>query len=280
VKHTVTAEPEAQLDLSFVRRGGRTVIDRRLFRWPFVLTRSFAGRTPTPHMLTVIVQTGSGAIHGEDRLTQRLAVGVDAAVHVTNQGATAIHRAGPGQQTEERAVLQVEPGGVLEYLPEPRILFPDAAISQTVELDCAAGSEAIVADAFVPHDPFGASGRFRSYEATLTVRGGGSEPLLVDRLRLDGSDVAPRHSAFGSVTMVLAKEATACVAQAITARLSDLPGLYGAATVLPSSLGVGVRLVGEDLRAIRLGIAMALALFRETHSEGSHTPSASRQDGA
>ncbi len=48
----VAAEERALLDLTFVRRGGRTVIDRRLFAWPFVLTRSFhidRDRPDRPH---------------------------------------------------------------------------------------------------------------------------------------------------------------------------------------------------------------------------------------
>ena len=60
-----------QLDLAFARRGDRTVLDRRLFRWPFVLTRTFALDRAPAHMLTVIVQTSSGAVHGGDRLRQR-----------------------------------------------------------------------------------------------------------------------------------------------------------------------------------------------------------------
>ena len=55
-----SADRHAQLDLSFARRGDRTVLDRRRFRWPFVLTRTFALDSCPRHMLTVIVQTSSG----------------------------------------------------------------------------------------------------------------------------------------------------------------------------------------------------------------------------
>src|SRR5205807_2117466 len=68
---SASAPEPPRLDLSFVRRGGRTVIDRRLFAWPFVLTRSFHTDGARPDLLSVILQTGSGAVHGEDRLTQR-----------------------------------------------------------------------------------------------------------------------------------------------------------------------------------------------------------------
>ena len=127
-------EAHAQLDLVFARRGERTVLGRRLFRWPFVLTRTFALDRVPAHMLTVTLQTSSGAMHGGDRLHQQFHVQGGAAAHVTTQGASSIHRADPGLTTEERVTITVEEGGYMEYLPEPRILFPGAALDQTIEM--------------------------------------------------------------------------------------------------------------------------------------------------
>jgi len=124
-----------QLDLSFALRGGRTVFDRRIFSWPFVLARTFATDAQLPHLQSVIVQSSGGPIHGGDRLTQRVHVGAGAAVHLTTQGATAVHRAHEGFTTSERVELRVAVGGWLEYLPQPRILFPDAAMRTTIDLD-------------------------------------------------------------------------------------------------------------------------------------------------
>ena len=58
--NSATASNAARLDLGFVRRAGRTVIDRRMFAWPFVLTRSFHVDPDRPDCLSVIVQTASG----------------------------------------------------------------------------------------------------------------------------------------------------------------------------------------------------------------------------
>lgn len=154
MKHVTTGEG-ALLDLSFVRRANRTVIDRRVFTWPFVLTRSFYVDQDRPDRLSVIVQTGSGAIHGEDSLAQRLMLGPGTAVCLTNQGATSVHRADPAARAMETVMLHVASGARLEYVPEPRILFPDAALCQSVELDCASDACALVVDAFTMHDPSG-----------------------------------------------------------------------------------------------------------------------------
>jgi urease accessory protein len=260
------ADPDAQLDLSFVRRGDRTVIDRRLFRWPFVLTRSFSGRTPVPHMLSVILQTGSGAIHGEDRLTQRLKVGAGAAVHITDQGATAIHRAKDGQTTTDNVHLSVAAGASLEYMPEPRILFPGAALEQQLELDIDSEGYAVVADAFTIHDPQGASSFFRALQSTVTVRRSGTDDLLVDRQHIGARrpHSFDGYRAFGSVLAIAPRHRDPeRLAGLLAGGFEQHSGLYAAASILPSGLGVGIRLAASELRLLRQGVVETLHRFRQ-----------------
>ncbi len=195
----------ARLDLSFVHRADRTVIDRRVFTWPFVLTRSFHVDPDRPNCLSVIVQTASGAVHGEDSLVQRLTLGPGTAVCLTNQGATSVHRADPAVRAVETVRLDVASGASLEYLPEPRILFPDAALYQSVELDCANDACALIVDAFTMHDPGGESRCFRELESTFCLRRSIGEPSMVDRTRLCRPDpgIFRGYRAFGSAFLVL-----------------------------------------------------------------------------
>ncbi|WP_035658707.1 urease accessory protein UreD, partial [Bradyrhizobium sp. STM 3809] len=237
--------PEApRLDLSFVRRGGRTVIDRRLFAWPFVLTRSFHTDSARPDLLSVILQTGSGAVHGEDRLTQRFVLGVGAAVSITTQGATSVHRAEPGVRAMEQVLLHVTAGASLDYRPEPRILFPQAALCQVLEMDCAADAAALVTDAFTMHDPDGQGRLFRELDSTLIVRRPGAEPLLIDRMQLRDPAIAlfKGHRAFGSALLMLPERLDhAALRLRLADALARIDQLYAAASLLPHSAGVGVR---------------------------------------
>ena len=68
MKHVTTSE-HRQLDLSFVYRNGQTVLDRRLFSYPYVLMRTFReappvvhpeGETPAAALTHLIVQNSSG----------------------------------------------------------------------------------------------------------------------------------------------------------------------------------------------------------------------------
>jgi len=276
--------PRPQLDLAFARRFDRTVLDRRLFRWPFALTRTFALDRAPAHMLTVIVQTSSGALHGEDDLRQRLHVGPNAAAHVTTQGASPVHRADPGATAREHVAIRVEDGAYLEYMPEPRILFPEAALAQTIEIDCAAGGFALVCDGFTVHDPAGRGRGFRRLVSSMILRRGGGESAMVDRVDISslGWGRAAEFKAFASLTLAAPGGAPgiAALADALTARLASVPDLYGAASPLPAAAnGLGVRLAGRDLRAVRAGIAIAWSAARvEFH--GAPPPSRRKAEEA
>jgi urease accessory protein len=246
-----------QLDLAFERRGERTVLARRRFRWPFVLTRTFALDSRPSHMLSVIVQTSSGAVHGEDRLGQRFEVGEGAAAYVTTQGASPVHRAGANSESRDRASLAVSRGGYLEYLPEARILFPDSALDQTIEIECASGGMALAADAFTIHDLGGGRG-FRRFRSTTVLRCDG-DLKLVDRADIDslGASGGAGFRAFSSVVIAAPGSETpsAALAEDLSAALASIAGLYAAASPLPGNAGVGVRLAARELRDLRRGMA-------------------------
>ena len=235
------------------------MLSRRLFRWPYVLTRTFALDRVPGHLLTVILQTSSGAVHGGDRLCQHFHVQAGAAAHVTTQGAACIYRADPDLLAEESVIITVEQGGYIEYLPEPRILFPDAALDQTIAIDCGTGGAALVTDAFSIHDPEASGRGFRRLASTIMLRVDGADPVLVDRMdiRSSGRKQAIRYTAFGSAVLATPgrTEGLGGLAEELTAGFAHIPGLYGAASALPGgSVGIGVRLAAPDLRAVTAGL--------------------------
>ncbi|WP_334389873.1 urease accessory protein UreD [Bradyrhizobium sp. AZCC 2262] len=246
------------LDLGFSLRGGRTVLDRRVFRWPYVLTRTFQVDPSMAHMLTVIVQSSGGAINEGDRLEQRLRLEPGAAAHLTNQGASVVHRARPGMAASERVTLSVAAGAMLEYMPEPRILFPDAVLNQEIDVDCDPEGTAIIADGFTLHDPEGLGRPFRGLTSRIHVRVAG-EMAMIDRFTLDGT-ARLRANAFGSLVVVTRQTIDAA---ALSQRLATIPGLYAVASPMPNGAGIGIRLAAEDLRALRAGTALAWRHLRQ-----------------
>jgi urease accessory protein len=269
--------PRPQLDLCFARRGAVTVLDRRRFRWPFVLTRTFALDAHPRHMLTLIVQTGAGALHGGDRLTQHIVVERGAAAHVTTPGASCVYRAGPGLESRDHVTLNVAADGYLEYLPEPRILFPDAALEQSLEIECSPGGVALVSDAFTVHDPTACGRGFQRLRSSTILRCHG-ELALADRSDIDNLEIGATtgFAAFASIVLAAPGRLDHCaaVAEELTRTFDTVASPYCAASLLPAKAGVGVRLAARDLRDIRAGIA---AVWRATRCALYGSPPTSRR---
>ncbi len=258
-----------QLDLSFrhhVVRG--TWLDRRVFRWPYTLSRGFRLDPSSPNMLTLIVQTVSGAIQADDRLVQRIHVGRRAAAHVTSQGATPIYRAASGMSAEDDVTLEVEDGGCIEYMPDLRILFPDASLTQRIRVRLPPSATAIVADGFVTHDPRGAGRPFRRYHSSFLLQRPDGTLLAVDRLVLDapppGGGRRAQYVAHGTLVIAACRPESCLrgLCGDAEARMAALSGIYAAASTLPNGAGAMCRIAAIDGRHLRLGLRAAWGAAR------------------
>jgi urease accessory protein len=275
----------AQLDLSFRQHPERgTYLDRRVFRWPFTLSRGFRLDSVPSGMLTLILQTLSGAIQADDALVQRIRVGAGAAAHVTTQGATMVYRAPAGMCATDTMELEVENGGVLEYLPEPRILFPESSLSQRLLLRAAPFGIAMLSEGFVLHDPTGQGRPFRRYASELVIERPGGSVAVLDRIDLHGMPARggrrAQYAAHGTLLVVapLPPPALEALCREIEARVSATPGIYAAASVLPEEVGIGLRVAAIDGRHLRMGLAAGWFAARQ-HLFGCE-PAPRRKDAA
>ena len=260
------AEAVPHLDLSFRRHKVRgTWIDRRLFRWPYTLSRGF--RLPSGR-LSLILQTVSGALQADDRLVQRICVGSGAAVDIATQGAMPVYRAADGLTARDDVTLEIADGGSIEYRPDLRILFPNASLSQRVRVRLAETATAIVADGFVTHDPAGSGRAFRDYQSEILVQRPDGRLLAADRIALAAPvhSLGKRRSFVAHGTLLMAVSQPAARAEALCAcirtSLQPLSGLYAAASALPNNAGVALRIAAVDGRHLRLALQAGWAAAR------------------
>ncbi len=83
----------------------------------------------------------SGGVLGGDRLFLRVSVGAAASVQLTTTGATRIYRPRAGEQESVQTTeIDVEDGGLLEYLPDAVIPFAGARFSQRTRVRLAPGA--------------------------------------------------------------------------------------------------------------------------------------------
>ena len=267
---------EPQAALRFARApDGQSYIARQRVGYPFHITRPFYLDEAPAGVLTLYLQSVSGGIYQGENLRMTCAAGPGSAAHVTTQAATIVHRmpAAPARQT---ALLEAAPGALLEYLPDPLIMFPGARLASVLEIEAAADATVVACESFSHHDPGGEDRRFESFAAALRIRDEDGRLLALERYEVAGNSLAPGRSqvarwpAQGSLVVVHrgaergpGREA---VLAALRAALAPTEAFYGGASALPNEAGVGARLLARDGATLRAGLeaawrAVRLALY-------------------
>ncbi len=183
-------------ELAFRRRGGRSFLARQHTPHPFHLTRPFYLPGDPAGMATLYLQSSSGGLYGDDDLSLNVALEEGTAAHVTTQASTIVHAA-RGGTTRQSVTLDCARDSLLEYLPDPLILFSSARIASRLTARLGRGATLVFTDAFLGHDPgTGGSGTradsFEAFDNDIVVhRHGEPLPLLIERQRLTAADWPP-----------------------------------------------------------------------------------------
>ena len=262
-----------QAALRFARApDGRSYIARQRVGYPFHITR--------PFYLDEVAGGGADALSpvglrrhlsGRRPRDMNCVSSAGSAAHVTTQAATIVHRmpAAPARQT---VALEAADGALLEYLPDPLIMFPGARLTSVLEIEAAAGATVIASESFAHHDPGGEDRRFESFEAEMRIRDDGGRLLALERYAVTGDRLAAgrgqiaRWPAQGS--FVVAHRGPECEAMlaALRSAIAPTESFYGGASALPNEAGIGVRLLARDGATLRRGLeaawrAVRLALY-------------------
>jgi len=221
--------------LAFRSAGGGTHLAAQHTPHPFHITRPFRIEGDPQGMATLYLQSSSGGLYGDDDLTLTIAAGAGAAAHVTTQASSIVHHA-RGGQTRQCTGIAVGPGALVEYCPEPAILFAGARLSAEVDATLAEGGRLILADAALAHDPGGRAVPFDRFANRIRIGRDDGRALLVDRFLVTGADwrrrLGPRPC-HGTLTVAGAADPVA-VGAALSEAIegpADAPS-YGGVSVL------------------------------------------------
>ena len=261
--------PVFQADMEFARApGGATGIRRQRVSYPFHLGRALRMPGDPAGMATVYLQSCSGGIFQHDELRVRIAAGAGASAHVTSAASTIVHgmeSAGARQIVE----LDADAGAMLEYLPDPVILFPRARLHNVVQVQLDSQAFVILGDALILHDPKGGNGAFELLESETVVRDRAGKLLARDRFRCSGGDLARALPGINGTyaaqatlfALTTARPATALVG-AIRRELAPIADVYAAASALPNGAGAWVRVLARDAIGARAALHAAWAAAR------------------
>ena len=251
---TTASEGVGRLKLRFANNAeGRSYLADQYASYPFHVCRAQYLDPELPDMASLYLQSSAGGLFTGDRLSLEIAAEAGAKAHVTTPASTIVHRM-PKGRAEQQVVLEAGPGSLLEYVPDPVILFPEARLRSALHLCLGEGATAILADAFLPHDPAGAEEPFGSYQSETVIAAGDGRRLALDRFRVAGEDA---RKGTAGVMGLCAMQATMIAVSRLVSPETLLAALrrglasrgesvYGAASLLPNGCGAWARLLADD----------------------------------
>jgi urease accessory protein len=136
---------QARLELTFGRRGSRTVLTHSYAEPPFRVGRVL----PDGDGVHLILASSAPGIFGGDCLSQSINVEPGARVRLTSQSAIQIHPNDTGTLATLRAAYRVEAGGHLACEWDPLIPFADARFEQRIQIDLAPSATLVWSDALM-----------------------------------------------------------------------------------------------------------------------------------
>lgn len=261
---------ETGLRIRFARDPeGRTFLSGQRAAYPFHLCRPFYLDGDPAGMATVYVQSCAGGIFEHDRLSVRLSSGAATAVHVTSQASTIVHGMTGGMACQA-AEIEAGADALVEYLPDPLILFPRSRFDNRLTIRVHENATVIAGDAFLAHDPAGRGGVFDWFSSTLSVTDGAGRPLVFDRFSIEGSrhaglatGVAGGFRAQGSLIVLHRAGAAESMLDRVRTALASAPDTYGGASLLPGGVGLWVRFQTMDGAALRAAASAAWVAVRQ-----------------
>jgi len=220
----------ARLELTFLRRKGRTVLAEAYAEPPFRVGRWFA----EGEGLHMILTSSAPGAFGHDRLQQNVHVGCGARVRLTSQSAMQVHPSPDDATAHLQSSYHVDAGAYLHCDWHPLIPFADARIDQRIAVNIAGDGCLYWSDAWMSgRQARGERWKFASLAHEIAVSRDGVLEYL-ERYRIQPGEavsrawVADEASYLGTVLMT-GRPIGSDVAERLHVELGRLAGLRAAA---------------------------------------------------
>lgn len=252
------------MDLTFATDPtGSTYISRQYFNYPYHLCRTLRFEGDPKGMATVYLQSCAGGIFEHDRLWERFVAGCGARAHVTTQSGTIVHGM-EGGCAHQDVIIEAGAGALIEFVPDPFILFPGARLTTSMLVRAHETALLIIADSAAFHDPAGGRAMFDRFQNDITVEHEDGRLLAGDRLNITG-DMIARHTpgitgdlaTFGSLFVIGGTHTSPGLLGALRQSIAKTEGIYGGASMLSHDCGVCLRLLAKDASALRIAVMAA-----------------------
>ena len=265
-------------------RAGKTVLTHRYMAYPLSVSPIFRLEPDRPSNRAYLyrMNTSPGLLSG-DAIGVSLQLSAGSQLYLADQSATKVHTM---SQPEARASLtySIELGeeATLEFLPEPLILFADAALTQTMEIVVHESAGLSLGEIILPGRlARGEFYQFRQYLSRIRVRSAEGKILFVEAMNLSGRDNRFTQSALfatgrvlGSLILILPTAIATAENLAALGRNIELladseaaNSLCLASSVLPGDRGLFVRAIASTTRELQSCFRSAVNYVRKLRNQ-------------
>lgn len=228
------------------------------------------------------MNTSPGLLAG-DRLSICLQLTSGSQLYLADQSATKVHTMSPGDMATVNYSIELGEQATLEFLPEPLILFADAAIVQQTEITVHASAGLSLGEIILPGRlARGEVYQFRQYRNRIRVRSTVGKLLFAEAMNLAGkgnqfaqSPLFASGSVLGSLVLILPEAiATPQTLATLSHEIESLAdegekehSLNLASSVLPSGRGLFVRATATTTRDLQSCFRSAVNCVRKLRNQ-------------
>jgi urease accessory protein len=229
---------EGFLKLEFVRRRDHTILTRRRCTHPLQALAPFRGPDGS---LCMMMLNPSGGMVGGDMLRAEIDIGENAAAVLITASAAKVYRT-VGPAAVQETTIRLGSGAAIEYIPDHLIPHPGAVCHQSLRVEMAPGSRAIIYDAIAAgRVGRGESWRFKELRSEIVIMRG-SRPLYINRSRIVPARLHPAQRGLAEnfnylATVIVADDTRSDWPDLVSEfddALNGAPGSIGGASALGS----------------------------------------------
>lgn len=189
---------KAQLDLTFVDRGDKTVLKHRQQKGPLAIQRPLYPEGNPCHCY--LLHPPGGVVGGDTLHIQCQAVD-EAKVVVTTPGATKFYRS-DATYAKQQQRLRATKGARLEWMPQENIFFPDAHVRIDTKIELESGAQFLGWEMHCFGRPALKEGFDRGHLIGKTEVFCDGQLLLSEAVNLDGQDKLMKNIGMINYSMV------------------------------------------------------------------------------
>ena len=260
-------------------RIGQTIVSHQYAAYPLSVSPVFRLDDDfDSHRAYVYVMSTSPGLLAGDELNVSLQLAAKSSLYLTDQAATKVHSMPiAGSKATTNYDIEIGEGATLEFVPEPLILFADAALEQTTNIKIHPTGTLVLSEIILPGRlARGEFYQFHHYLSRLKVMSTSGELWFTDAMYLEGklnpfndSHLFASSPVLGSLFVVLPETNL----ELLSASVEDLEAancsnLTVASSILPHGKGLLIRAIASGTHELKIYLKYALNCVRRS----SHQP--------